>query len=246
MLKINMNFILIILKYVIQMAVNQDLKEIILEIKFKYNKRQSDIADDLGIKTTYLSDMINGRVRTTDNIINKIHELYSGIANNNSNSIQSESSKEDINDKLSFGSVSHNQNIGRPFYNIDWTLGLEKNDFEEYRYPEFNIDFQPANKEGIEWYRAKGQSMLGEIDSGDYIALERVIDFSWFPLGRIYGVISSNGFRTIKRITSGNNPDEFLLISSNPDKSKFPDQPIKKEMIIGLYSLKFVIKDLDE
>lgn len=62
------------------MPVNQELKKIILEIKFKYNKRQSDIADDLGIKKTYLSDMINGRVPLTDNIANRIYELYSDVS----------------------------------------------------------------------------------------------------------------------------------------------------------------------
>jgi phage repressor protein C with HTH and peptisase S24 domain len=111
--------------------------------------------------------------------------------------------------------------------------------------PEFNIDFPPANKQGVEWYRAKGNSML-EINSGDYVALEKVEDFSWFPLGRIYGVVTKNGFRTIKKVVQSENKNNYLLKASNPNKEDHPDQDIPKELITGIYKIIYVIKDLDE
>lgn len=136
---------------------------------------------------------------------------------------------------------------GRPYYNADWTLSFKEiNDDTAYN-PEFNIDFPPANKEGVQWYRGKGQSMQGEIDSGDYVALQEVEDFSWFPLGRIYGVVTKNGFRTIKKVVqSTENKDNWRLISANPDKDKHPDQEIPKEMVERLFKVLFVIKDLEE
>ena len=88
--------------------------------------------------------------------------------------------------------------------------------------------------------------MLGEINSGDYIALEEIQDFSWFPLGRIYGVVTKNGFRTIKRISKSENNDSYSLVSSNPDKEEYPDQDIPKNIIRKLFKVVFVIKDLDE
>lgn len=135
---------------------------------------------------------------------------------------------------------------GRPFYDVDFTLGFEGVDNDITLNPEFNIDFPPANRDSVNWYRGKGNSMLGEINSGDYIALEEVEDFTWFPLGRIYGVVTKNGFRTIKRIVKSNDKNEYLLVSSNPDKLNHPDQPLPKNMIFKLYKVVFVIKDLDE
>lgn len=142
--------------------------------------------------------------------------------------------------------VSMNPDVGRPFYDVDFTLGFEGVDNNVALHPEFNINFPPANREGVNWFRGKGNSMIGEINSGDYIALEEVGDFSWFPLGRIYGVVTKNGFRTIKRVVKSDNKDEYLLVSSNPDKTNYPDQVLPKNMIHKLYKVVFVIKDLDE
>ncbi len=145
------------------------------------------------------------------------------------------------------GTVSLQPSIGRPFYDVDFTLGFSEVDNDITLHPEFNIDFPPANREGVNWFRGKGNSMLGEINSGDYIALEEVLDFSWFPLGRIYGIVTKNGFRTIKRVVqSETNKDEYVLISSNEDKINYPDQALPKNMIHKLYKVIFVIQDLDE
>ena len=141
--------------------------------------------------------------------------------------------------------ISYETEKGRPFYNADWTLSFKEVNDDTVFHPEFNIDFPPANKEGVNWFRAKGNSMI-EINSGDYVALEKIEDFSWFPLGRIYGIITSNGFRTIKKIVQSDIKENYLLKASNPNKEDHPDQDIPKEMITGLYKIIYVIKDLDE
>lgn len=141
--------------------------------------------------------------------------------------------------------ISFETEKGRPFYNADWTLSFKEVNDDTVFHPEFNIDFPPANKEGVNWFRAKGNSMI-EINSGDYVALEKIEDFSWFPLGRIYGIITSNGFRTIKKIVQSDIKENYLLKASNPNKEDHPDQNIPKEMITGLYKIIYVIKDLDE
>ena len=141
--------------------------------------------------------------------------------------------------------ISYETEKGRPFYNADWTLSFKEVNDDTVFHPEFNIDFPPANKEGVNWFRTKGNSMI-EINSGDYVALEKIEDFSWFPLGRIYGIITSNGFRTIKKIVQSDIKENYLLKASNPNKEDHPDQDIPKEMITGLYKIIYVIKDLDE
>lgn len=64
------------------MADKETLKQIVAEIKFRHRERQSDIANKLGIKPTYLSDMLNGRVPFTDAIYTKISEIYSDCIRN--------------------------------------------------------------------------------------------------------------------------------------------------------------------
>ncbi|MDD2475437.1 MAG: helix-turn-helix transcriptional regulator, partial [Dysgonamonadaceae bacterium] len=52
------------------------LKIAIARIKITTGLKQAEIADKLDIKSTYLSDMINGRVPLTENVCQKIYELF--------------------------------------------------------------------------------------------------------------------------------------------------------------------------
>jgi transcriptional regulator with XRE-family HTH domain len=63
------------------MSVNNDLKNAIGQVKLKFELTQADVAEKLGVKSTYLSDMINGRVPFTDNISDKLYELFNIKAN---------------------------------------------------------------------------------------------------------------------------------------------------------------------
>lgn len=58
------------------MPINQDFKNIIIRIKYEFSLNQAQIAEKLGVKSTYLSDMINGRVPYNDNMEKKIHEVF--------------------------------------------------------------------------------------------------------------------------------------------------------------------------
>lgn len=62
------------------MAVNQELKSIIKTIKFREGATQDVIAANLGVKPTYLSDAINGRVAFSDALRERIYEHYSYVA----------------------------------------------------------------------------------------------------------------------------------------------------------------------
>lgn len=135
---------------------------------------------------------------------------------------------------------------GRPFYDGDWELGFNDSFDENLTNPEFNIDFPPANKTEGFWMRGKGKSMLGEIDPGDFIYFSPMEDFSWFPFGRIYGIVTKNKMRIVKRVVKSDKPGHYLLISSNPDKLSYPDQDIPIEMVEKMFEVKFVIKNLNE
>jgi transcriptional regulator with XRE-family HTH domain len=215
------------------MMLNKKFIKAVNNLELKHSVSQ--ISKDLSVSKGTVSSYYSGNIKASDPFLEKFANFYKVPLESLKDKNESENSKPTL-----------SLNNGRPFYDTDFTLGFEELDNDVSIYPEFNIDFPPANKEGVNWFRGKGNSMLGEINSGDYIALEEIQDFSWFPLGRIYGVVTKNGFRTIKRITKSEDNDSYSLVSSNPDKEEYPDQDIPKNIIQKLFKVVFVIKDLDE
>lgn len=58
------------------MPINQEFKKIIDKIKYEHSINQAQIAQKLGVKSTYLSDMINSRVPYNDSMSKKLYEVF--------------------------------------------------------------------------------------------------------------------------------------------------------------------------
>lgn len=69
------------------MPVNEEFKRLIDKIKYEFSINQAQISERLGVKSTYLSDMINGRVPYNESMQKKIHEVFH-IGYEDSSSIQ--------------------------------------------------------------------------------------------------------------------------------------------------------------
>ena len=69
------------------MTVNEEFKRLIDKIKYEFSINQAQISERLGVKSTYLSDMINGRVPYNESMQKKIHEVFH-IGYEDSSSIQ--------------------------------------------------------------------------------------------------------------------------------------------------------------
>jgi Predicted transcriptional regulator len=109
---------------------------------------------------------------------------------------------------------------GNPYYNVDFQGGFELLLNDQTINPEYYINFEPFNQSGAVWCNVSGKSMEPEISNGDKIVLKEVKDWKTFlPMGEIYGVITDE-FRTIKRIRKATNPENWLLVPSNPDYDK--------------------------
>lgn len=124
-----------------------------------------------------------------------------------------------------------NYTEGAPFYDVTFDLGFHEFEAPEHERPEYLIN-APGYEHATLWCRAAGESMRPEINSGDLIALRRVDDFSWLSYGDIYGIITRNGLRTIKRIGHSDQPGCIRLIPSNP---AFEAQDIPLDMITIVY-----------
>ena len=117
-------------------------------------------------------------------------------------------------------SIINYTSVGNPYYNVDFQGGFELLLNDQTINPEYYINFEPFNQSGAVWCNVSGKSMEPEISNGDKIVLKEVKDWRTFlPMGEIYGVITDE-FRTIKRIRKATNPENWLLVPSNPDYDK--------------------------
>ena len=88
--------------------------------------------------------------------------------------------------------------------------------------------------------RNSGQSMAKLICHGDAVGLVRIPNWhDFFPLGEVYAIVTTNGFRMIKIITEGKDDDHYTLISKPTDnkKEEFPPQQIKKTSILQIFKV---------
>lgn len=82
-----MNYFYIVTVKLCFMPVNEEFKRLIDKIKYEFSINQAQISERLGVKSTYLSDMINGRVPYNESMQKKIHEVFH-IGYEDSSSIQ--------------------------------------------------------------------------------------------------------------------------------------------------------------
>mgnify|MGYP006423606869 CR=1 FL=1 len=129
------------------------------------------------------------------------------------------------------------KNLRVPYYNIDFTASFVESFNSQQIQPDSFITHPFF--EGCDYIvRNSGQSMAKLIKHGDAIGLKKVENWQEFlPLGEIYAIVTTNGFRMIKIITAGQDNDHYTLVSKPTDgkKEEFPDQQIKKSMILHIF-----------
>lgn len=127
---------------------------------------------------------------------------------------------------------------GVPYFNVDFTLGFD----ELYQPDAVNSEClirMPGYERATLWCNASGHSMEPEINNGDMLALQRIDDFSFLPFGDIYGFITANGMRTIKRLGRSDKEGCYRLIPTNRDYDA-QDIPIKD--IVTVYRVMGAMK----
>lgn len=119
---------------------------------------------------------------------------------------------------------------GVPYYDEDFLLGFEEIGTPSSENPDFLIRM-PGYEKATLWCNASGHSMEPEINNGDIIALQRIEDFSFLPFGDVYGFITTNGMRTIKRLGRSNRDGFYRLIPTNKEYDE-QDIPINKIALV--------------
>lgn len=135
-----------------------------------------------------------------------------------------------------------NYTKGVPYYNVDFIGGFDIVLNDQTINPEYLIDFQKYN-EATCWCNVTGHSMEPEITHGDIIALKKIEDKSFLPLGEVYAIVTTNGMRTIKRLGPSNDPKCYTLVPTNKSP-EYGIQELPKDMIEHIFQVLGCMKRL--
>lgn len=127
---------------------------------------------------------------------------------------------------------------GVPYYDVDFLLGFDEIENPGTVKPEYLIKM-PGYEKATLWCNASGHSMEPEISHGDIIAMRRIEDTSFLPFGEIYGIITTNGLRTIKRLGRGSHDGCYRLIPTNKE---YDEQEIPISSIAIVYRVMGAMK----
>lgn len=125
---------------------------------------------------------------------------------------------------------------GAPYFNVDFIGGFDLVLNDQTRNPDYYINFEPYNKDGVIWCNITGHSMEPELNSGDYIAMKEMTSpIEYLPSGEIYGIVTDD-YRTVKRICPAEKKGFVRLIPTNKSPEYSP-QEIPVSMIRKVYAV---------
>lgn len=176
-----------------------------------------------GIDPGNLAKMLAGKQKITDNTLRKI---------SNSHGISYEWLKYGEGEMISANVLLPEKSYtdGVPYYDEDFLLGFEEIGVPNSENPNFLIRM-PGYEKATLWCNASGHSMEPEINNGDIIALQRIEDYSFLPFGDVYGFITTNGMRTIKRLGRSEKDGYYRLIPTNKEYDE-QEIPINKIALV--------------
>lgn len=196
-------------------------------------------AIEVGIDTSNFSRKLKGTLPWTINDINRISEklrvrkgwLLDGEG-------QMMKAPDEVLDQIpAMPTRSYDARAGVPFFNVEFELGFDILGTDNRSTPDYMIDFKPFNTADC-WCTSKGNSMYPTISGGDIIAMKKIEDFHILMNNEIYGIVTVNGLRTIKRVKD--NGDTITLIPDN--KNGYDEQTIEKKDVMHVFQVLGCIK----
>ena len=213
-----------------------DLKRFRLENSIS----QMEICDLLGVKQPYISNIENGKRPLNEDKFSILYNHYGNIILKYKTTDRPIVVQNDKDENSNIPQISYTSGV--PYYNVDFIGGFDIVENDQTLNPEYLIDFRKYN-EATCWCNVTGHSMEPEITHGDIIALKRIEDFSFIPLGEVYAIVTTNGMRTIKRIGPSQNKDMYMLIPTNKSP-EYGEQELPKTMIMYIYQVLGCMKRL--
>lgn len=214
-------------------TINQRVKRM---LKY-YNLTENSVADRLNISQTTLNSALNSKKDNLNSkIIAGIRKIFPDVdidwlLTGEGEMLKSETSVEETKPLISYSD-------GVPYYDEFFECGFDELTPSQVRNPDFLVRMPGYDKATL-WCNASGASMEPEISNGDLIALQAIPDFSYLPFGDIYGIITTNGMRTIKRLGKSTEPGCYRLIPTNKE---YDEQDIPVRLIAAVYRVMGALK----
>lgn len=210
--------------------------ERIAKIIQQFCESKADFARKVGEKPQTVSNWVardNG-----NNVLNKIVEAFPQI--NKDWLMTGHGDMLISGNKVTVPQISYTKGV--PYYNVDFIGGFDIVLNDQTINPEYLIDFQKYN-EATCWCNVSGHSMEPEITHGDIIALKKIENKSFLPLGEVYAIVTTNGMRTIKRLGPSNDPKCYTLVPTNKSP-EYGIQELPKDMIEHIFQVLGCMKRL--
>lgn len=209
---------------------NDDIIGRIKEIFEKTGLSQNDIASRIGTSQSAISAMLNGSRKISVGTLAKISDAFNvDLDWLKTGEVRGE--EEETSPQVSYTE-------GAPYYDVDFLLGFDEIGSPDRENPDYLIRM-PGYEKVTLWCNASGHSMEPEISNGDIVALQRIEDISFLPYGDVYGIITTNGMRTIKRLGRASKEGFYNLIPTNKD---YDEQEIPINKIAMVYRVMGAMK----
>lgn len=115
---------------------------------------------------------------------------------------------------------------GSPYYDVDFLGGFDLMVNNQTNTPDGYINIPTYNTPGLLWCNITGHSMEPMINHGDIIALKELEDWhTYLPKGEVYGIVTTNGLRTVKIVRKGSDENHIRLVpvnTSDYDEEEIP------------------------
>lgn len=222
---------------------NSRLKLVVEAIKYEYRITQGDIAGKLGYKTTYLSDVINGRKPISEQFTDRLMQAFPIF---NSDWLETGDGDMLRNADGAVSVVEATEGKLIPLLPVsaqggtlgEFTMSVHMRDCEKILSPIRGVDF------GI---RVSGDSMSPEYPSGSIILIKKIDHRAFIEWGRCYVLDTQNGI-VVKKISAPDVTDinlglDYLYcVSVNPEPIYKPFR-VPTESIIGIYRVKMLLDE---
>lgn len=125
---------------------------------------------------------------------------------------------------------------GCPYYDVDFMGGFDVMVNNQTNTPDGYINIPAYNSPGLMWCNITGHSMEPMINHGDIVALRELADWhTYLPKGEVYGIVTTNGLRTVKIVRKGSDSEHLRLVPVNT--SEYDEEEIPVTAIIRVFQI---------
>lgn len=201
---------------------NKEVKEIIGKIKYQYGLTQGEIATTIGVKPTYLSDVVNKRVPFTDslrgNLLGKFPNITSKSEQNSGNLPVAQYEVLLLPISAQGGSLS----------NFAESVSAEQ--CERIVSPIKDVSFAMS---------VTGDSMEPEYPSGSKILIKKINERAFIEWGRCYVLDTCNG-TVVKKLMPSDDPEKLKCVSTN---TEYPPFEVYLTDVFGVYRVLMMLSE---